>query len=71
MGGGIDYEKFLLGSIFPTRLTEFPAKLTELVPFIFNKPILPDCQPNYLVIYVIQTKSYIVFTARAFFFLYS
>ena len=31
-GGGAgrsDYEKFLLDSIFPTKLTEFPTKLTE------------------------------------------
>jgi hypothetical protein len=34
-GGGRDYEKFLLDSIFPTKLTEFPTKLTEFVPFIF------------------------------------
>ena len=34
-GGGSDYEKFLLDSIFPTKLTEFPTKLTESVPFIF------------------------------------
>jgi hypothetical protein len=36
-GGGerSDYEKFLLDSIFPTKLTEFPTKLTEFVPFIF------------------------------------
>jgi hypothetical protein len=49
-----DYEKFLLDSIFPTKLTEFPTKLTEFVPFIFiisqycptvNR-ILPDCEPN-------------------------
>ena len=48
-GGGSDYEKFLLDSIFPTKLTEF-------VPFIFIisqycptvKRILPDwlCLPN-------------------------
>ena len=25
-GGGSDYEKFLLDSIFPTKLTEFPTK---------------------------------------------
>jgi hypothetical protein len=45
-----DYEKFLLDSIFPTKLTEFPTKLTEFVPFIFIisqycptvKRILPD-----------------------------
>ena len=50
-----DYEKFLLDSIFPTKLTEFPTKLTEFVPFIFIisqycptvKRILPDwlCLP--------------------------
>ena len=34
-GGRSDYEKFLLDSIFPTKLTEFPTKLTEFVPFIF------------------------------------
>jgi hypothetical protein len=34
-GGRNDYEKFLLDSIFPTKLTEFPTKLTEFVPFIF------------------------------------
>jgi hypothetical protein len=34
-GGGRDYEKFLLDSIFPTKLTEFPTKLTEFFPFIF------------------------------------
>ena len=55
-GGGSDYEKFLLDSIFPTKLTEFPTKLTEFVPFIFIisqycptvKRILPDwlCLPN-------------------------
>ena len=55
-GGGSDYEKFLLDSIFPTKLTEFPIKLTEFVPFIFIisqycptvKRILPDwlCLPN-------------------------
>jgi hypothetical protein len=28
-GGRRDYEKFLLHSIFPTKLTEFPTKLTE------------------------------------------
>jgi hypothetical protein len=53
-----DYEKFLLDSIFPTKLTEFPTKLTEFVPFIFIisqycptvKQILPDwlCLPNKL-----------------------
>jgi hypothetical protein len=60
-GGGAgrsDYEKFLLDSIFPTKLTEFPTKLTEFVPFIFIisqycqtvKRILPDwlCLPNKL-----------------------
>jgi hypothetical protein len=31
-GGRSDYEKFLLDSIFPTKLTEFP---TKFVPFIF------------------------------------
>jgi hypothetical protein len=49
-GGRSDYEKFLLDSIFPTKLTEFPTKLTEFVPFIFVisqfcptvKRILPD-----------------------------
>jgi hypothetical protein len=57
-GGRSDYEKFLLDSIFPTKLTEFPTKLTEFptkltefVPsFIFIisqycptvKRILPD-----------------------------
>jgi hypothetical protein len=55
-GGGSDYEKFLLDSIFPTKLTEFPTKLAEFVPFIFIigqycptvKRILPDwlCLPN-------------------------
>ena len=55
-GGGGDYEKFLLDSIFPTELTEFLPKLTEFVPFIFIisqycptvKRILPDwlCLPN-------------------------
>jgi hypothetical protein len=50
-GGGGDYEKFRLDSIFPTKLTEF-------VPFIFIisqncpivKRILPDwlCLPNKL-----------------------
>jgi hypothetical protein len=34
-GGGSGYEKFLLDSIFTTKLTEFPTKLTEFVPFIF------------------------------------
>jgi hypothetical protein len=34
-GGRSDYEKFLLDSIFPTKLTEFPTKLTEFDPFIF------------------------------------
>jgi hypothetical protein len=34
-GGRSDYEKFLLDSIFPTKLTEFPTKFTEFVPFIF------------------------------------
>jgi hypothetical protein len=34
-GGRSDYEKFLLDSIFSTKLTEFPTKLTEFVPFIF------------------------------------
>jgi hypothetical protein len=38
--GGNDYEKFLLDSIFPTKLTEFPTKLTEF------KPILPNCEAN-------------------------
>jgi hypothetical protein len=57
-GGWSDYEKFLLDSIFPTKLTEFPTKLTEFVPFIFIisqycptvKRILPDwlCLPNKL-----------------------
>ena len=57
-GGRSDYEKFLLDSIFPTKLTEFPTKLTEFVPFIFLmgqycptvKRILPDwlCLPNKL-----------------------
>jgi hypothetical protein len=57
-GGTSDYEKFLLDSIFPTKLTEFPTKLTEFVPFIFIisqycttvKRILPDwlCLPNKL-----------------------
>jgi hypothetical protein len=56
-GGGSDYEKFLLDSIFPTKLTEFPTKLAEFVPFIFIigqycptvKRILPDwlCLPNF------------------------
>ena len=49
--GKSDYEKFLLDSIFPTKLTEFPTKLTEFAPFIFIisqycptvKRILPDC----------------------------
>ena len=53
-----DYEKFLLDSIFPTKLTEFPTKLTEFVTLIFIisqycptvKRILPDwlCLPNKL-----------------------
>jgi hypothetical protein len=57
-GGRSDYDKFLLDSIFPTKLTEFPTKLTEFVPFIFIisqycptvKQILPDwlCLPNKL-----------------------
>ena len=57
-GGGIGYEKFLLDSIFPTKLTEFPTQLTEFVTFIFVisqywktvKRILPDwlCLPNKL-----------------------
>jgi hypothetical protein len=57
-GGGSDYEKFLLDSIFPTKLTEFPTQLTEFVPFIFIisqycptvKRILPNwfCLPNKL-----------------------
>jgi hypothetical protein len=57
-GGRRDYEKFLLDSIFPTKLTEFPTKLTEFVPFTFIisqycptvKRILPDwlCLPNKL-----------------------
>jgi hypothetical protein len=57
-GGRSDYEKFLIDSIFPTKLTEFPTKLTECVPFIFIisqycltvKRILPDwlCLPNKL-----------------------
>ena len=59
-GGGArsDYGKFLLDSIFPTKLTEFLTKLTEFVPFIFIisqycptvKRILPDwlCLPNKL-----------------------
>jgi hypothetical protein len=34
-GGRSDYEKFLLDSIFHTKLTEFPTKLTEFVPFIY------------------------------------
>ena len=56
--GGSGYEKFLLDSIFSTKLTEFPTKLTEFVPFIFVisqycptvKRILPDwlCLPNKL-----------------------
>jgi hypothetical protein len=49
-GGRSHYEKFLLDSIFPKKLTEFPTKLTEFVPFIFIisqycptvKRILPD-----------------------------
>ena len=53
-GGRSDYEKFLIDSIFPTKLTEFPTKLTECVPFIFIisqycltvKRILPDCEAN-------------------------
>ena len=58
-GGRSDYEKFLLDSIFPTKLTEFP---TKFVPFIFIisqycptvKRILPDwlCLPNDVVEYV-------------------
>ena len=59
-GRGNDYEKFLLDSIFPTKLTAFPipTKLTEFVPFIFIisqycptvKRKLPDwlCLPNKL-----------------------
>jgi hypothetical protein len=57
-GGRSDYQKFLLDSIFPTKLTEFPTKLTEFVPFIFIisqycptvKRILLDwlCLPNKL-----------------------
>ena len=57
-GGRSDCEKFLLDSIFPTKLTELPTKLTEFVPFIFIisqycptlKRILPDwlCLPNKL-----------------------
>ena len=57
-GGGSNYEKFLLHSIFLTKLTEFPTKLTEFLPFIFIigqycptvKRILPDwlCLPNKL-----------------------
>ena len=58
-GARSDYEKFLLDSIFPTKLTEFPIKLTEFVPYIFIiiqyfptvKRIFPDwlCLPNKLV----------------------
>ena len=40
-GGGNNYEKFLLDSIFPTKLTEFPTKLTELVPFRESTFIMP------------------------------
>jgi hypothetical protein len=58
-GGRSDYEKFILDSIFPTKLTEFPTKLADFVPFIFIirqycpttvKPILPDwlCLPDKL-----------------------
>jgi hypothetical protein len=57
-GGRSDYGKFLLDSIFPTKLTEFVPKLTEFVPFTFIisqycptvKRILPDwlCLPNKL-----------------------
>ena len=57
-GGRSNYEKFLLDSIFPTKLTEFPTKLTEFVPFIFIisqycptvKRIFSDwlCLPNKL-----------------------
>jgi hypothetical protein len=36
-GGRSDYEKFLLDSIFPTKLTEFPTKLTEFVQFIVKR----------------------------------
>ena len=32
-GGRSDYETFLLDSIFPTKLREFPTKLTEFVHF--------------------------------------
>ena len=35
-GGRSDYEKLILDSIFPTKLTEFATKLTEFVPFIFT-----------------------------------
>ena len=42
-GGRSDSKKFLLDSVFPTKLTEFPTKLTGFVPFIF---ILPDCEAN-------------------------
>jgi hypothetical protein len=48
-GGGrrSDYEKFLLDSIFPTKLTEFPTKLTEFVPFNFI--ISEYCTPPPLI----------------------
>jgi hypothetical protein len=55
-GGRSDYEKFLLDSIFPTKLTEFPTILTEFVPFIFIisqycptvKRILPDLRYDHV-----------------------
>jgi hypothetical protein len=61
--GRNDCEKFLLDSIFPTKLTEFPMHkiVTEFVPFIFIiskycptvKRILPDwlCLPISIISY--------------------
>jgi hypothetical protein len=67
--GWSDYGKFLLDSIYSTKLTEFPSKLTEFVPFIFIirqccltvKRILPDwlCFPHELLMRF-NLKNYIL-----------
>ena len=50
-GGGDDYEKFLLDSIFPTKLTEFVPLIFIIIQYCPTvKRILPDwlCLPNKL-----------------------
>jgi hypothetical protein len=47
-GGGSDYEKFLLDSIFTTiKIDRISHKIDRICPiYFYNKPILPYCEAS-------------------------